>query len=107
MQATSTMRWPSAGSRPVVSVSSTTSRNYFLPFAEEPDDRLQTAQGQPSARPGRHHKVRVLPLPIIRYLFSQNGVEANLVHPRPAQNALPLHESGCRNDEDIIAPALC
>ena len=44
------------------------------PFAEESDDRLQTAQGQPAARPGRHHEIRALPLPMIRHLFSQNGV---------------------------------
>ncbi len=75
------------------------------PFAEEPDDRLQTAQGHPAAHPGRHHKVRVSPLPMIRHLFSQNGIEANLVHPRPPQNALPLQKGGRRDDEHIIAPA--
>jgi hypothetical protein len=44
------------------------------PFAEEPNDRLQTAQGQAAARPGRHYEIRALPLPKIRHLFSQNGV---------------------------------
>jgi hypothetical protein len=43
------------------------------PFAEEPDHRLQTAQGQATACPGRHHEIRALALPMIRHLFSQNG----------------------------------
>jgi hypothetical protein len=44
------------------------------PIAEESDDRLQTPQGQAAARPGRHYEIRALPLPMIRHLFSQNGV---------------------------------
>jgi hypothetical protein len=44
------------------------------PLAEESDDRLQTAQGEVAARPGRHHEIRALPLPMVRRLFSQNGV---------------------------------
>jgi hypothetical protein len=44
------------------------------PFTEEPDDRLQTAQGQAATRPGRHHEIRTLTLATIRHLFPQNGV---------------------------------
>ena len=76
------------------------------PFAEESDDRFQTAQGQVAARPRWHHKVRASPFPMIRNLFSQNGVKANLGHPRPPHDTLPLHEGGRRNDQHIIAPAL-
>src|SRR5271163_4408091 len=107
MQAISTIRWPSPGSRPVVSVSSTISRNLpSPPFAEESDDRLQTAQGHTTARPGLHHEIRALSLPTIRKLFFQNGVQANLGHPRAPHDTLPLHEGGCRNDEHIIATPL-
>src|SRR5712671_777527 len=101
------MRWPSAGSRPVVSVSSTISRKLSSPpVAEESDDRLQTAQGEAATGPGRHHEIRALPLPMIRHLISQNSIQANLGHPRPPHDTLPLHEGGRRNDEHIIAPAL-
>src|SRR5271156_3041141 len=107
MQAISTMRWPLLGSRPVVSVSSTISRNLpSPPFAEESDDRLQTAQGQTAGRPSLHHEIRALSLPMIRKLFFQNGVQANLGHPRAPHDTLPLHERRCRNDEHIIAPPL-
>ncbi len=44
------------------------------PFAEESDDRLQPAQGQVAACPGRHHEIRALSLPMIRQLFSQDGI---------------------------------
>jgi hypothetical protein len=43
------------------------------PFPEEADDRLQTPQGHAATRPGRHHEISALPLPMIRNLFSQNG----------------------------------
>jgi hypothetical protein len=47
-----------------------------------------------------------LSLPVIRQLFSQDGIQANLCHSRPPHDTLPLHEGGCRNNEHIIAATL-
>jgi hypothetical protein len=41
-------------------------------FAEEPDDRLQSAQGQAAACSGLHHKIRASALATVRHLLSQN-----------------------------------
>lgn len=67
---------------------------------------MQAAQGQVAAQSGRHDKIGAPALLAIRHLLPQDRGQANLSHARPPQHPLPLHQGGCRNDEDIIALAL-
>src|SRR5205085_7768907 len=76
------------------------------PFAEDTDDRLQAAQGQVATQPCEHDEICAPPLLMIRNLFLQNRVQANLGHARPPQYALPLYQGGSRNDEHIVASTL-
>jgi hypothetical protein len=73
---------------------------------EESDDRLQVAQRQTPAEPGRYDKVSPPPFLAIRHLLSQNSGQANLAHPRALQHALPLQQWRSRNDQHVIASAL-
>src|ERR1700739_1662106 len=115
MQAISTIRCPSLGSRPVVSVSRTISRinpptlfpvdalslaSYRLFFGpQEPDDCLQPAQAQGSAQTCRNDEVGTPGFFEIWSLIAQDGRQSVLGHTGPPQYSMPLHEPRCRDDE--------
>src|SRR5215468_8231177 len=126
MQAISTIRCPSFGSRPVVSVSRTISRinpPALLPVhtpplpgyrqlfgAQKSDNCTQSAQAHHSAQTCRNNKVRSSAFFAIRHLIFQDCCQTILRHTRPPQYPLPLHEARCGDHENIItsafAPAL-
>src|SRR5215813_2408076 len=126
MHAISTIRCPSLGSRPVVSVSRTISRinppaplpvhtpslpGYRQLFgAQKSDDCTQPAQAHLSAQTCRNDKVRSSAFYAIRRLIFQDCRQTILRHTRPPHYPLPLHEPRCGDHENIItsafAPAL-
>src|SRR5215471_20619258 len=114
-QAISTTRWPEAGSRPVVSVSSTTSRMTGTPScrssAPRPPPRQSDHAGErPQARaavePGWDNEVRPLLLDGIGRLTRQDCRHALRRHPGPVQNAPGLDEARRAHDDNEIAALL-
>src|SRR5208282_562604 len=112
------MRWPSAGSSPVVSVSSTISR--IMPprlpheaHARRPvppalaahhfDDMRDPAQAVPLAEPGFDHEMRAPALLAVRHLTLENALETLERHARTGQHPLGLDKGGCRHHHHGIA----
>src|SRR4029077_266906 len=111
MQAISTIRCPSLGSSPVVSVSRTISRiNPPAPFSvdapslasyrrffgtQESDDCLQPAQAQGSAPTCRNDEVGAPAFFESRSLIAQDRRQSALSHTGPPQYSLLLHEPRC------------
>src|SRR5579883_1787637 len=103
MQAISTIRWPSSGSRPVVSVSSTTSRipppatAFPAPprlrppsvargaVAQHSDDLGQPTQALVSPESRRDDEIGAAALFGIRHLPAEDGGESLRRHSRPCQ----------------------
>src|ERR1700730_18448585 len=108
-QAISTIRWPSDGSRPVVSVSSTISRMLpppprcrgstapVAPAATAPpfkhsDDLGEAPQGRAAAVTGRNDEIGAASLFGIRHLLCEDAGEPLGGHARPPQNPSALQE---------------
>src|SRR5260221_11444652 len=121
MQPISTMRWPSAGSSPVVSVSSTISRMsppssrqsssrcppvYRLLCAQHFDDLGESAQGQAAAQTGRHDEIGAPALVATRHLLGEDGGKAGFAHPRSREDASALQEGRRADDDDGVAAPL-
>lgn len=70
------------------------------------DDRPQSTQGLASSESRRDDEIGTPPLLVIRHLLSKDRSQANLGHARPPQHPLALDQSGSRNDDHIVAPAL-
>src|SRR6516225_2421802 len=121
MQAISTIRCPSPGSRPVVSVSRTISRispppplsvrapaltiARQPPAAQESDDCMQPAQAQAATQAGRNDEVGTTTFLGIRHLIAQDSYEALVCHAAAPQDPLTLYQQRCGNNENIIASA--
>src|SRR6185312_10573731 len=99
--AISTMRWPSAGSSPVVSVSTTISRmaRTVSGFAATQilDDALEAPEGLGAAEPARHNIVGLAPPQRIGHLLGEDRSEQRLGHAGPGQHAAALDEGRCRD----------
>src|SRR6516164_10587017 len=111
MQAISTIRCPSCGSRPVVSVSKTISRISFSPplsvytpalpsdrqplGTQESDDRAQSVQTQAPTQTGRHNKVGAPTFLTIRHLITQDRRQALFRYTGSSQHSLTLHQARC------------
>jgi hypothetical protein len=70
---------------------------------KESEYRAQAAQGMAFPEPGRQDKIGPASFLVIRHLRLEYVGQANRRHAGPPQHALPLHESGCRHNEHIIA----
>src|SRR6516164_5822687 len=120
MQATSTIRCPSCGSRPVVSVSKTISRigpppplaigapalpsdHRFL-GAQRYDDCTQTAQAHAPIQAGRNNKIGTPAFLVIRHLIAQNRRQSPLRHTGSPHYPLLLHQSGGGYNDHVITP---
>src|SRR6516165_12104442 len=116
MQAISTIRCPSCGSRPVVSVSKTISRislslspplSVYTPAlpsdrqplgTQESDDCAQSVQAQAPTQTGRHNKVGAPTFLTIRHLITQDRRQALFRYTGSSQHSLTLHQARCGND---------
>src|SRR6185437_13479875 len=95
-QPISTIRCPSAGSNPVVSVSRTISRmiGVFLgaaTLAQLGQDHLDLLESVLEALVGHNHKMGFCTLFFIRHLAGMKMVELFLRHARPCQDPLALN----------------
>src|SRR6516225_3107433 len=109
MQPISTSRWPATGSSPVVSVSSTISRNPCL-LGESPATRRHcsncikngTHLGTRVVDPARgvHDEISAPALLVIRHLLAENGLELLPGHSGARQHTglLNLRGRGCHHD---------
>src|SRR5690348_5408820 len=97
------MRCPSAGSRPVVSVSTTISRiSAPGPFCECRHDGFHLFKSMIDTLVGLHHKMRARALIHIRHLAGEYMVEGRFAHARPRQYACPLYVMRCGDDDDRV-----
>src|SRR5436305_8995672 len=90
----SMMRWPSTGSRPVVSVSRTISRNRFVLWAARAQgghDLLHLREGMVQPLVGLNHEMRLCTLFCIRHLTGQDVVELVLGHARTTKHTRALN----------------
>src|SRR5438309_10380602 len=108
MHAISTMRWPSRGSRPVVSVSKTISRivpptrpakrgptppgDPRSPVAQTSDDRAQWPEAEVAAQAGRYHEIGSLTFLAIGHLVLQYRRKAPFGHPASLYDAMLLDQ---------------
>src|SRR5580693_10718503 len=92
-QPISTTLWPSTGSRPVVSVSSTISRMVlFLPAPLQCRDHgLHLRESMVETLVGLNHEMGFCTLFGIGHLTRQDMIELVRRHPGPRQNARALH----------------
>src|SRR5690606_25439435 len=100
MQPISMMRWPSAGSRPVVSVSRTTSRI----GPQDADDFFYATQGIAFSEPSLHDEVCPDALLGIGHLLSQHLRQTLLCHAGPREDAGALHEGRRAHHDGCVAP---
>src|SRR5436305_12974246 len=97
----STRRWPSFGSRPVVSVSRTISRILLRsagPAGNRPQDRTDPALGMGKAKTRFDEKMRAPALFRIGHLLCEYRLKLLLRHARPGEHALSLHRFGRGNE---------
>src|SRR4051794_24815787 len=103
------MRWPPAGSSPVVSVSTTISRILPPPPdpapaaprqgaarfgpAQESEDLLQLSQRASAAEPGQHDKISPAALFAVGRLGRKDRPQARIGHSATARHPLPLQPS--------------
>src|SRR5215469_1243874 len=93
------MRWPSFGSRPVVSVSITNSRIarfYAIGIlgSKLSQHGAQTAPGDGAAETARHDEIGAFAFFHIRHLALEERGKARRIHAWPRQDPVALQESG-------------
>src|ERR1700744_471473 len=101
----STRRWPSLGSRPVVSVSRTISRMSLRsagPAGNGAQPRADPARRMGKAEAGVDEEMRPLALFRIGHLLCNYRPEFFLRHARPGEHPLPLHRFERDDERDRI-----
>src|SRR5208282_5041976 len=100
MQAISTMRWPSDGSKPVVSVSSTISRmnsvcspGLIAASAQSCQAAGELAPGDGAAQPRGHGEIGAAALDLDGKLPGQDGLEPLLAHAGARQHPRALEKA--------------
>src|SRR5689334_23617943 len=105
------MRWPSAGSKPVVSVSRTISRmiGIFLgaaALAKLGQNHLHLLESVLEALVRHNHEMGFCTLFFVRHLARMKMVELFFRHPRPCQDPLALNMGGSADHHDRVHVSL-